>query len=596
VAASLFDVLDVTKPELKSRVYVSEAGTGFSEAVYDEKALKVLSEDGLVLIPFAGWRQGVQAGEKASFVRLLDMSLLNGGSLTLRGRLDHAFAPRRAMLLGGVLTSISQKELITANIADRDRPTVLAEVGLAWPVNQVLRQGDYLLQIGDGANAGWTGESASLRITKADSLDAPLADIDLGEGSVQDATLKAGRLYVLRKKWGSPDEPLPYLLRGSSVVASKASASELILDVYDASALPALPRLGSVGSKADSGTVTSKIGELLWISDTVVGVVSQPRVWSYGWECGMLTDFNLRAAVRTVSAASAVSTNAPSAKVDQSRMAFVGALPVYPGPRSERSQPAVVRAFDVANPAAPVALRPLTLTGTQSTMLTATAAGDGLLVYGYGEAPVVWKNGRWPQDREQPVECTHRMGIADFSSPTRPVLRAPLVLPGRLFAATEVSRTGILAFTESVSAASANDSPLREVKVSAVAYPNATVFVSKKVGLRASFAVEGRALYVTDETGAQRSVLDSLGRWVDSPLVKLPFQPTDLAVKEQELLGVADDRLERVSWSAAGPQVDHWQARIWVPPARLLRGGERSLYAPQGDYGVQVYAPASLPQ
>jgi hypothetical protein len=467
----------------------------------------------------------------------------------------------------------------------------LAEFGLAWPVNQVLRQGDYLLQIGDGANAGWTGESASLRITKSESLDAPLADIDLGEGSVQDATLKAGRLFVLRKKWGSPDEPLPYLLRGSGVVASKAPASELILDVYDASALPALPRLGSVGSKADSTTVTSKIGELLWISDTVIGVVTQPRVWSYGWECRVLTDFNLRAAVRNVAA---VSTSASSAVVGQSRMAFVDALPVYPGPRSERSQPAVVRAFDVTNPSAPVALTPLTLTGTQSTLLTATAAGDGLLVYGYGEAPVVWKNGRWPHDKEQPVEAIHRMGIADFSTPTRPVLRAPLVLPGRLFAATEVSRTGILAFTESVSAASANDNPVREVKVSAVAYPNATVFVSKKVSLRAAFAVDGRALYVTDEKGAQRSVLDSLGQWVDAPLVPLPFQPTDLAVKEHELLGIAADRLERVTWSAAGPQVDHWQARIWVPPARLLRGGERSLYAPQGDYGVQVYSPASL--
>lgn len=591
VAASLFDVSDVVKPELKSRVIVGEAGTGFSEAVYDEKALKVLVEDGLVLIPFAGWRQGMQDGEKASFVRLLDMSLLDGGSLTLRGRLDHAFAPRRAMLLGGVLTSISQKELVTANIADRDRPAVLAEVGLAWPVNQVLRQGEYLLQIGDGANAGWTGESASLRVTKTDALDAPLADVDLGEGSVQDATLKAGRLYVLRKKWGSPDEPLPYRLRGWEVVESKAPASELILDVYDASALPALPLLGSVASKADSGTVTSKIGELLWISDTVLGVVSQPRIWSYGWEPRILTDFNLRAAVRTVAQDS---VGVSSAAVASSKMAVMDAMPMYRRPSSERSQPAVVRAFDVGNPSAPVALPPLTLTGTQSTMLTATAAGDGLLVYGYGEAPVVWKNGKWPLEREQPVVCTHRLGIADFGTPSRPVLRPTVVLPGRLFAATEVSRTGILAFTESVSAASENDSPLREVKVSAVDNATATVFVSKKVSLQASFAAAGRALYVTDEAGVQRSVLDSLGQWVDSPMLPLPFLPTDLAVKEQELFGVSGDQLERVSWSVAGPAVDYWKTRIWVPAARLLRGAERSLYAPQGDYGVQVYAPTPV--
>jgi hypothetical protein len=591
VAASLFDVSEVSKPELKSRVYVSEAGTGFSEAVYDEKALKVLSEDGLVLIPFAGWRQGVQDGEKSSFVRLLDMSLLDGGSLTLRGRLDHAFAPRRAMLLDGVLTSISQKELVTADIADRDHPSVLAEVGLAWPVNQVLRQDQYLLQIGDGANAGWTGESAALRVTRADALDTPLADIDLGEGSVQDATLKGGRLYVLRKKWGAPNEPLPYAIAGSAVVARKASASELLLDVYDASALPALPLLGSAVSKADAGTVTSKIGTLLWISDTIVGVVSQPQVWSYGWEPRILEGHDVLYAVRSALAGTA---SPAAAVVGLAKMVSVDALPYFPRPRSERLRPAVVRAFDVSVPTAPLALSPLTLTGTQSTMLTATAAGDGLLVFGYGEAPVVWNNTKWPQDREQPVNAIHRLGIADFAVPSRPVLRAPVVLPGRLFAATEVSRTGILAFTESVSAASVSESPVREVKVSAVDYPSATVFVSKKVSLEASLVAEGRALFVSDGAGAQRSVLDELGQWLDSPVLPLPFQPRDLAVREQELLGVSGDQLLRVSFGSANLGVDQWKARIWVPAARLLQGGDRSLYAPQGDYGVQLYPALSL--
>ena len=227
-------------------------------------------------------------------------------------------------------------------------------------------------------------------------------------------------------------------------------------------------------------------------------------------------------------------------------------------------------------------------------MLTATAAGDGLLVFGYGEAPVVWRNPKWPRDREQPVTATHRLGIADFAVPSRPVLRAPLVLPGRLFAATEVSRTGILAFTESVSAASVSESPVREVKVSAVDYPSATVFVSKKVSLEASLAAEGRALFVTDGAGAQRSVLDGLGQWLDSPVLPLPFQPRDLAVREQELLGVSGDQLLRVSFGSANLGVDQWKARIWVPAARLLQGGDRSLYAPQGDYGVQLYAPVSL--
>jgi hypothetical protein len=591
VAASLFDVSDVTKPALKSRVYVSDEGGGFSEAVYDEKALKVLPEDGLVLVPFSGWRQGVENGEKSSFVRLLDLSLLDGGSLVQRGRLDHAFAPRRAMLLDGVLTSISQKELVTADITDRDKPAVLAEVGLAWPVNQILRQDSYLLQIGDGANSGWTGETASLRVTKAASPDTVITDMDLGEGSVQDAVLRGGKLCVLRKKWGSPEEPPPYHIMGSSVVARRAAASELVLDVYDVSSLPAVTFLGSAVSKADAGTVTSKIGSLLWISDTVVGVVTQPRVWSFGWEPPVLMGRDALSAIRNSLAGSEVSSGALGAAV---KAAVMDALPYFPKPRSERSQPAVVRAFDVSDPAVPVALSPLTLAGTQAMMLTATAAGDGLLVYGYGESPAVWRNGKWPQDREQPVTCTHRLGIADFATPSKPVLRAPLILPGRLFAATEVSRTGILAFTESVSAASTSDSPVREVKVSTVAHPTVTEFASRKVGPRAFVAAEGRALFVAEESVAQRAVLNDLGLWLEGVGLPLPFQPVDIAVKDQELLGVSGDRLVRASWKATGAGVDQWQARIWVPAARLLSGDDRSIYAPQGDFGVQVYVPAPL--
>jgi hypothetical protein len=99
---------------------------------------------------------------------------------------------------------------------------------------------------------------------------------------------------------------------------------------------------------------------------------------------------------------------------------------------------------------------------------------------------------------------------------------------------------------------------------------------------------------VSDGAGAQRSVLDELGQWLDSPVLPLPFQPRDLAVSEHELLGVSGDQLLRVSFGSANLGVDQWKARIWVPAARLLQGGDRSLYAPQGNYGVQLYPALSL--
>jgi hypothetical protein len=129
------------------------------------------------------------------------------------------------------------------------------------------------------------------------------------------------------------------------------------------------------------------------------------------------------------------------------------------------------------------------------------------------------------------------------------------------------------------------------VKVSTVAHPTVTEFATRKIGLKAVVAAEGRALFVADENTVQRAVLNELGLWVDAAPLPLPFQPRDIAVKDQQLLGISGDQLLRASWKAPRAGVDSWQAQIWVPAARLVPGEAGTIYAPQGDFGVQEYVP-----
>ena len=104
VAVSLFDVKDPTNPSLLSKVPLGD-NYSWSEVNSDEKALTVLPEAGLILVPY----QGNTTNGYASRVQLID---LGATSLTARGVIEHRLQPRRATLFGNRVLSISGLELM----------------------------------------------------------------------------------------------------------------------------------------------------------------------------------------------------------------------------------------------------------------------------------------------------------------------------------------------------------------------------------------------------------------------------------------------------------------------------------------------------
>ena len=263
VAVSLFDVSDPERAGLLARVPLGE-GYSWSEAYWNEKALSVFAEDGLILVPY----EGFASDGYASRVQLIN---LTDTSLAARGVFEHRCQPRRTALHRGRVLSISGKELLSVDVSDRDQPQVKATTELSWAVNRVFAQGDYLLQL-ETPSAWSAGGHAVVRIAAKAQPDNVVNRIDLGTLPVVGNCVRDGRLYVLQSPGsGGGDGGVVIMADGGT---KSAMTTNLLLTVLDLSALPDIRVMGQAEAAADEGVtgqfeaVWPKAGLLVWVSTT----------------------------------------------------------------------------------------------------------------------------------------------------------------------------------------------------------------------------------------------------------------------------------------------------------------------------------------
>lgn len=187
-ALSLFDVKDAAQPGLLSKVLLGE-GWSWTEAGHDEKALAVLPEAGLILMPWSGQRTPQFTGW-FSGMQLVDYDA-TAGTLQARGVIEHSFAARRATLIGERVISLAGDALLTADIADRDHPVIRAELPLTHQTDRVFALGDRLLQL-----AYWPSNRVVL--TRRDSPAEPLSTLPLLSLPVIGVERNGDRLFVLQ--------------------------------------------------------------------------------------------------------------------------------------------------------------------------------------------------------------------------------------------------------------------------------------------------------------------------------------------------------------------------------------------------------------
>lgn len=177
---SLFDVSTLSEPKQLARVNFGGTWANFAE---DQdrihKAFNIMADEGLILVPFAGWDYDEQKdecswGKYQSGIQLVDMS---EDTLTLRGVAPQVGEARRGFMVNGALFGVSDNAVQTFDISDRDAPEALGDLELARNITNIRVMGDSMLRFG----SDWWTSRTTLDFAKLDAVDVaePLGDLDL---------------------------------------------------------------------------------------------------------------------------------------------------------------------------------------------------------------------------------------------------------------------------------------------------------------------------------------------------------------------------------------------------------------------------------
>lgn len=126
-AVSLYDVADPADPRQLSRIVLGDRGSfdTSSEATVDEKALRVLEDAGMIMLPFAGFDD-----ENLEWFDALQLISLEPRKLTQRGTIEHRGLVRRSNLLDDRVWILSDLSFQVVDIDDLDAPTSIDTVDI----------------------------------------------------------------------------------------------------------------------------------------------------------------------------------------------------------------------------------------------------------------------------------------------------------------------------------------------------------------------------------------------------------------------------------------------------------------------------------
>lgn len=542
VAASLFDVSDPANPGLVKRLNLGNSYS-YSEAIWDEKAIKILPDVGLVMIPIS--TNDPADGKWKSSIQLLDLDAANG-ILTARGVISHDFEARRSEMVGDALVSISQRELIAADITDRDAPSIFSEVSLAWPVDRCLEVGNHLIQIESG---NWfSGDRATARISPNDNTELIYAEIDLGEGQVKIAERRKNHFFVIRDTSNRSWYRMAH--------ASMGGSSNLILDIYDVSNLPNMVLLGSVTIPSGNSESVLLSGHFLWPHENRPAILMQPS-FSYWYGRPILPQLFEPVAVDRDDVSAPVSL----AKTSMINPYWVS----YARPQ--------LLVFDVSDPTAPSAGKSIDFGSEGSRLSGASAAANGRLVAGVSNT---FNSGIG--QKYQNSQTQQWAQVIDVPVSGDPVILSLMDLPGELIAVSELDGNGFLGFTIR--------QDIGELQVCASDGYDAFLVSKLNIPAYAPCVVDGRRVYTVSGNTLLRSSLSDKGVFFSEENVDIGWAPYSLKVINGAIIGSASHSF--FATKSGTDQITTWQFPTWNIFADLVEmTADGDLLIPLGEYGVE---------
>lgn len=182
VAVSLFDVSDPENAVLEDRVSIGE-GMSWSGANWDPKALTVLDDEGIVLVPFTARAEseidGKYTYDYIDGVQIVEFNL-EAGKLTARGTVEQETQVTRTRMVGDHVVATSSQELQVMDISDRDNPEIVGRLEFTSNILNVIEYGEFAFQL---VQASW-GDPLKIRTVPVSGLDSGtvLSEIEIEAG------------------------------------------------------------------------------------------------------------------------------------------------------------------------------------------------------------------------------------------------------------------------------------------------------------------------------------------------------------------------------------------------------------------------------
>ncbi len=548
LTASLFNVKDPANPSLASRVTIGDKGYTWSEANWNEKAVAILAEQNLILLPYQSysWTDG-----SSSAVQLVDMNLATG-TLVKRGVIAHAFQPRRATALQeGILASISNRELFLVDAANRDKPALLSEVTLAFGADRIVHADAKHIVHCEGG--GWNAGNATLRVSSANDADDVISETLLPVGRVVSSGVQGNRMAVLVEN------------------SIKPESSQIVF--YRLDKLPELVESGR--ATINLSEVSGATAQILWpYPDTCVAALRR-QGWGWGW--GYLR---------------------PAVLVDEP-MLSKSVMP-YRGWYGSAHDTVQLIAFDLSG-SSPTLASTMKFDDLKPGNTSSFFSADGLVAFSMEStkedlpvenSPSSVKPGSAgmvsislpPVTRgSMRQRISSQLQVVDYADAFKPSRWPTTSIPGKLEHITEWDRSAGLLFTSR-----ANDAG--GIVLDALLYEAAqasaiTSWESGKVAVPFSFYA--RSLFVAD-SGLSRRDLSNDGQFtLKGSISNLPWQPNEIVVKGESLLLRNGADIGAIAVDLKAP-LQKWNIPGWSWQLKETQRAGKAWVTPLGEYGLET--------
>lgn len=177
---SLFDVSDLTNPVMIKREPFGGQWSNLSE---DQdrihKSFRILDDQGLILVPYSGYSWNENDGGCGTYTSGIQLLDFTANTLVKRGVASSRGQARRAFLHNDRLFAVSDEEVRTFNIDNRDAPAKTAGLPLATNVNRTVVVGDNIVRL----SADWWTQEPKIEIVPLASPEqlTPVGTLDLAQ-------------------------------------------------------------------------------------------------------------------------------------------------------------------------------------------------------------------------------------------------------------------------------------------------------------------------------------------------------------------------------------------------------------------------------